>query len=213
MEKPIKLLLAGPPALCACLRERLEGDSRFRLLPRPAGTRLDLVGQCANFEPTILLADFDLLSGDVLADLKGLLTPPAIVGLSPHHSPGLEEMGRSPLVQGTLLYPHIFTPVLNEVLAGIGTGFSYHVPGDSQGLACGLSAYQSQLLQLMALGLDNRRLSAVLGRSHHSIYLTQFQVRRKLGVETNAQAILAAVQEGLAGLFEKPPSESVQERG
>ncbi len=106
----------------------------------------------------------------------------------------------------------LFSPVLGPALEGIASGLIFYAPPNRDTNPFELTRYQFNLLELMAVGLGTQHLAAALGRSINSIYAAQYEIRRKLGVGTNVQAILVAIQHGIVGLLLKPESRVTSER-
>jgi DNA-binding CsgD family transcriptional regulator len=63
-----------------------------------------------------------------------------------------------------------------------------------------LSIYQLDVLRLMVRGDTPEAIAGALQRSVSAIYSAQTQIREKLGVQTNEQAIVAALRERLVPL-------------
>ncbi len=100
---------------------------------------------------------------------------------------------QQPLTRGTLLVEMTASPLLAPVLQGIAGGCTYFTPPLRAAEAFRLSKYELCVLRLMAVGLGPAHMAAQLGRSLHSVYTAQRQIRRKLRVDSNAQARVEAL--------------------
>jgi len=108
-------------------------------------------------------------------------------------------------VRGTLLHRLAASPLLVPVLKGIVEGHEYFTPDTLGNLLCNdLTVEDTILLAPMAIGVQVNDLALDLECTTHMVYIAQCRLRRKLGVDTNEQAILDAIRRKLVGIMTDP---------
>jgi DNA-binding NarL/FixJ family response regulator len=92
-------------------------------------------------------------------------------------------------------------------IRSVAAGGPWFSPKSTQHLVGGkepdthLSEYQRDVLRLMIHGETPQAIAQKLSRSINAIYSAQSQIREKLAVQTNEQAIVTAIQERIVPLL------------
>jgi DNA-binding CsgD family transcriptional regulator len=199
----VRIQLAASPTLCAELRRALR-PTFLKILPGDITSGEGIVVIIDDACPTIVLLEATLPELDLAAsldDLSDLSLRPRVIVIAPKYEPYLPIAQVYPACAGTLLRKQALSPLLPPVVAGIAGGCTYHQPPPKK---TRLTDYEYTLLRLMVLGLDNQQIIDALDCSMNSVYSAQSRLRRKLGVDTNGQAIMVAIQLGLASFLEAP---------
>jgi DNA-binding CsgD family transcriptional regulator len=202
-----RLQIAGPHDLSHALRRQLSGNPHFELLKPLITADDDLIAAVKRAEPDLLLLDMEILEPvprEMFTALSALKSPPRIVAMAPTCEPQLALAQQVALTRATLLREMALSPLLGPVLQGVTASCTYFVPSPGRAGDFHLTAAELGVLRLMAVGIENNRLVRELRRTRHSLYYAQSQIRRKLDVETNEQAIVAAIRHGLVGVLTKP---------
>ncbi len=202
-----RLQIAGPYDLSHILRRQLSGNPHFELLKPLITADDDLIAAVKRAEPDFLLLDMEILEPvprEMFAALDALKLPLRVVAVAPTCEPQLALAQQHPMTRATLLREMTLSPLLGPVLQGVAAGCTYFVPSPGRVGDFHLTAAEMCVLRLMAVGMENTRLVRELKRTLHSLYYAQSQIRRKLDVETNEQAIVAAIRHGLVGVLTKP---------
>lgn len=165
--------------------------------------------------PDILLLDMTLPRLDAPSLFKTLGDrpyPPYVVVTAPSYASHLAQAEQHQVVRGTLLNRLTTSPLLLPVLNGIAEGHTYFTPEASLNLRFSdLTLGDTILLALMAVGMQVYDLACGLDCSTNVIYTTQSQLRKKLGVQTNEQAILAGIRRKLVGVLTEPGDRAFKE--
>ncbi len=107
---------------------------------------------------------------------------------------------------GYILKEEALSSLLPLAIRDVAAGSLWFSPKASQYLIRGgakpieLSTYQLDVLRLMVHGDTPEAIASALQRSVSAIYSAQTQIREKLGVQTNEQAIVTALRERLVPL-------------
>jgi len=203
VPQPTRILLASQPGLGSHLQQLLA-DPCFEVTNGVIATVEDLAQALDRTRPDVLLLDDALPGLDALAALEAISRRkpfPRVLLVAATYSIDLSLAQELPACYGTLLRELALTPLLPPVVRGIAAGSTYYLPPPKPS---DLTPHQYGVLRLMALGLDTYQLAQALRRSINSIYSVQGQIRRKLGVETNQQAIVTAIRLRLVAVLKNP---------
>jgi DNA-binding NarL/FixJ family response regulator len=73
-------------------------------------------------------------------------------------------------------------------------------PGEDQPNSESLTERESEVLQLLAHGLANKQIAALLGISEHTVKFHVSSIYNRLGVSNRAEAVRKGIQQGLVVL-------------
>ncbi len=166
--------------------------------------------------PDVLVVDMTLPHLDtdkVLGRLSSTRIPRYVLATAPRHRPHLTGLQQYRSVKGVLPRRLALSPLIRHVISGIAEGSEYFVAAPpSEYALLGLTKDDTILLGLMGVGLEAGEIAQELGRSIHTIYTWQCQLRKRMDVQTNEQAILAAIRFGLVGVFTDSADRVVRSR-
>lgn len=152
----------------------------------PDGSGIDLIRELHAINPAlpILVVSAWSTQDSILASLRA-----GAVGYVLKEREDLEVMMalRSVLRGGAPIDPFVARRIIEELPSA-----SVTLPDDA-----GLSARESEVLQLVAAGLTNRDIAERLHRSRHTVEAHIKNIYRKLAVTSRTQAALAGRQRGL----------------
>jgi len=207
--------IAAPTELAEAIRRRLDHREAVTVVGETIPDGSCLLDGIAISRPDILLLDMALPSFDAPALFKmldGKRFPPHVVAAAPHYAPYLAQAERYRVVRGTLLHRLAVSPLLPPVLKGIAEGHEYFTPSSALNLPFSdLTPEDTILLALMAVGQQVCDLVHELDCSRHVVYTTQCQLRKKLDVETNEQAILTGIRRKLVAMLTEPDDQATRE--
>jgi two-component system NarL family response regulator len=162
--------------------------------------------------PDILLLDAKMPDFDLLLALDQLseqLPRVHVLVVTALQDPQLAKAAARKHAAGYVLKEEALSALLPLAIRDINNGNVWFSPKASQFLlqdempnagGRGLTEYQLAVLRLMVQGKTPEEIAGLMERSVMSIYNVQRQVRDKLAVETNAQAMVVALTEGLVSL-------------
>jgi DNA-binding NarL/FixJ family response regulator len=193
------------------IRSILKDEADIDVVGESIQSGKELLNQVRRTQPDVLLLDakmpdFDLLVAlDQLAEqfpqvralvVTALQDPQLVKAAAKRHAAGyiLKEEALSallPLAVRDVYAGHLwFSPKASEFL--IDQTLS---PPDTD-----LTDYQLDVLRLMVQGKTPDEIAQAKQRSLRAIYNAQHQIREKLGADTNEQAMVEALKEGLVPL-------------
>ena len=183
----------------------LHGQPDLTIVEPTIRSGKGILDHVATAQPDILLLDvgmpeFQLFS--VLRQLKARGPKPWVFILSACADFTLVKECAAAGVAGYALKDEAISKDLPNIVRSVAAGRKWFSPGASaylvpHAIQDQLSAQQLAVLQLMAQGKLPNEIAAELQRSQMLVYKVQENIRDKLGVETNEQAILAALRERL----------------
>jgi DNA-binding NarL/FixJ family response regulator len=200
-----RVQLAVPRKVFPECLARLRKSQRFQPIGEGVFSGIGLLEAVEDSRPDILLLDLtlpELDSKKALSALADRSYPPYVVATAPRWEPLLVKARLQRVVRGILPHPLALSPVLPHILAGIAEGCEYvvpRIPADHR--LFGLTGDELVLLGLMAAGLEASEIMQELDCTINVVYTNQSQLRKKLGVQTNEQALLAGIGSGLVGIL------------
>lgn len=197
------------------VQKLLHKRPSFFLINDLIASGADLLDAIHASRPDILVLDLELTGLDLPGTYCALSQrrfPPYILAIASCYQPHLAEAERHRLVKGTLLHRLVASPLLVYVLKGIAEGHEYFTPDSALNFIISrLTPDETVLLALMAIGVQPGELVPELDCSLNAIYIAQSQLRRKLEVDTNEQAILLGVRRKLVGMLTLPSDREIKE--
>lgn len=174
-------MLAGVPALYAARRVAARHHERLDGSGYPAGVR------GADLTPLDRLL--------AAADAYHAMTEPR-----PHRG-ALDAEAAAAALQGEVKAGRLDRDAVAAVLRAAG----HRVPSRAAG-SSGLTAREVQVLRLLARGNSNKAIAVALVVSPKTVSSHVEHIYTKLGVASRAAATLFAIQRGLVGSYEAPPT-------
>lgn len=158
--------------------------------------------------PDVLLLDVKMPGFDVLKALTQLAAHAPrtrVIIVTAQQDPQLVKAASEKGAAGYILKEEALSSLLRMAIQGVAEGGTWFSPKASHYLIRGgavsdLSEYQRDVLRLMVCGKTPDEVARNLERSVTAIYSVQGQIRDKLSVETNEQAIVAAIRDRLVPL-------------
>jgi len=203
----IRVQIAGAPDLSRTIRQKLYQQPGIDLLKLISSDPNKLVTAAGQAGADILLLELESIKPfeqDIFSTLESIDAAPAVVLIVHDCEQDMAFAQQQMMVKATLLYEMTTSPLLIQVLKGVAGGCMYFAPPLKNADGYKLSKYELCVLRLMAVGLNPGELARQLNRSQHSIYTAQRHVRRKLGVDTNEQALVAALRYSIVGVLTEP---------
>lgn len=159
--------------------------------------------------PDVLLLDvkmpnFDMLTA--LGQLSALAPRLRVIIITAQQDPQLVKAASEKGAAGYILKEEALSSLLPLAIREVVAGGLWFSPRAGQHLIrrpvieAGLSEYQRDVLRLMVRGETPEGIAKALQRSVSAVYSAQAQIREKLAVETNEQAIVAAIRDRLVPL-------------
>jgi DNA-binding NarL/FixJ family response regulator len=191
------------------LHSILKDEADIELLLPPIRSGREFLAGVQTAQPDILLLDvqmpdFDMLSA--LRQLSDLFPRLRVIIITAQRGQQLVKSAAERGVAGYILKEEALSQLLPAAIRDVAAGETWFSPRASQQLlraaapAIQLSMYQLDILRLMVRGETPETIARALQRSVSAIYTAQAQLREKLGVETNEQAIVIAIRERLVPL-------------
>ena len=160
--------------------------------------------------PDVLLLDAKMPEFDLLVALDQLSTQcphVKVVVVTALQDPQLARAAAKRHAAGYVLKEEALSALLPMAIREVYAGRPWFSPKTSQFLIeqaysakRDLSEYNLEVLRLMVQGKSPQEIGEALGRSVATIYNIQHQIRDKLGVDSNEQAMVVALKEGLVSL-------------
>lgn len=187
----------------------LKSQVDIEIVEPPITSGADLLKNIRAAQPDVLLLDVQMPEFDVLTSLGQLaafMPRLRIIIITAQRDPQLVKAAAERGAAGYILKEEALSSLLPLAIRDVVAGGLWFSPKASQYLIRGgakpieLSTYQLDVLRLMVRGDTPEAVANALQRSVSAIYSAQTQIREKLGVQTNEQAIVAALRERLIPL-------------
>jgi DNA-binding NarL/FixJ family response regulator len=191
------------------LRSILNSQTNIEVIEPPITSGNELFNNIRTAQPDVLLLDVQMPDFDVLTSLTQLaafMPRLRIIIITAQRDPQLVKAAAERGAAGYILKEEALSNLLPLAIQDVFAGGLWFSPKASQYLIRGgakpieLSIYQLDVLRLMVHGDTPEAIASALQRSVSAIYSAQTQIREKLGVQTNEQAIVAALRERLVPL-------------
>ena len=209
---PVTIVLADDHAIWRGGVAALLEDTEFRILAQATSGR-EALEQTRKLQPDIVLMDIRMAGGDgleALAKIKAELPRTAVVMLTTYDNPTYLARAVAGGAAGYLLKGIALDEFLQNLRA-VANGEmllssdelkrSLHTVDertfDAEQLIQPLSKRETQVLQLLATGLPNREIAAVLFVAESTIKTHVEHIIGKLGVSDRVQAAVWAARRGL----------------
>lgn len=204
-ERPqTRIQIAGSQQSCRTTHRHLKVHTNFEVIKPYITEEDDLVETVEQSTPGILVLHIQAdapFSPDVIQGLEDLIPPPHVVVISSTYDPDLLAARNHPAIRATLLSEMATTPLFIAVMEAVNDGFTYHAASPDAAEAYDFTPLETCVLRLMAVGFENTQLVTRLERKADSIYYTQRRIRLKLGVDTNEQALVTAIRDGVVSVL------------
>jgi len=207
---PIRVLIADDHDVVAQgIVSILEGDPSMEILDPPITSGTGLIERVQATKPDVLLLDakmpdFDMLTA--LGQLASIAPRLRVIVVTAQQDLQLVKAAAEKGAAGYILKEEALSSLLPLAIRGVVKGDTWFSPKSTQHLIRGpsaeteLSEYQRDVLRPMVRGEPPEVIASSLQRSVSAVYSAQSQIREKLGVRTNEQAIVAAIRERLVPL-------------
>jgi DNA-binding NarL/FixJ family response regulator len=191
--------------LCSILKDQ----SDIEVVGPFISSGVELLKYLSAAHPDVLLLDVQMPDFDVLTSLGQFSTVMPrlrVIIVTALQDPQLVKAAAQRGAAGYILKEEALSSLLPLAIRDVAAGSLWFSPKASQQLIRGLgspvelSAYQLDILRFMVRGDPPEVIAQTLERSLSAIYSAQAQIREKLGVETNEQAIVLALRERLVPL-------------
>lgn len=191
--------------LYSILREQTD----FEVVEPSISSGPELLDGLEAGKPDVLLLDVQMPDFDALRSLTQLSASKPrlrVVIVTAQRDAQLVKAAAERGAAGYILKEEALSSLLPLAIRDVAAGGVWFSPRASQYLIHGagksiqLSPYQLDVLRLMVRGETPEGIAATLQRSLSAIYSAQTQIRERLGVQTNEQAIVNALRERLVPL-------------
>jgi DNA-binding NarL/FixJ family response regulator len=210
MSQEVKILLVDDhPLVRDGLRARLEAAPHLRVVGEAGSGQeaLELAGQC---QPDLVLMDVNMRGGsgiEATAQLTARYPGIAVLILSMHDKPEYVSQAMQAGARGYVLKDAPGKDIVLAIDTVIGGGIYYSaalarqlaspLAGDNQ-----LTLREQEVLRHIAAGQSNKQIARALDLSVRTVETHRLNIKRKLGIEGQAELIRFAVQR--AGFEENP---------
>lgn len=205
LKRPIRVQIADDhDVVIQGLNSILKGQPDIEIVEPPITSGHGLLENLRAAQPDILLLDVQMPDFDVLTSLTQLATQLPhlrVIIITAQQDPQLVKAAAERGAAGYILKEEALSSLLPPAIREVAVGGLWFSPKASQSLIRGspqpveLSPYQLDVLRLMVRGDTPEMIAGALQRTISAIYSAQTQIREKLGVETNEQAIVMALRE------------------
>jgi len=187
----------------------LKNQSDIEIVEPSIHSGIDLLDTLRAGHSDVLLLDVQMPDFDMLislAQLSAQMPRLRVIIITAQQDPQLVKAAAERGAAGYILKEEALSSLLPIAIRDVAVGNLWFSPKASQYLIRGvvksvdLSPYQLDILRLMVRGDTPENIAVVLQRSLSAIYSAQTQIREKLGVGTNEQAIVTALRERLVPL-------------
>ncbi len=150
------------------------------------------------------MPNFDMLT--TLEQLSTLAPRVKVIVVTAHKDPQLVKAAAKKGATGYILKEEALSNLLPLAIRSVAKGKLWFSPSSTQHLIheeitnVDLSEYQLDVLRLMVAGRTPQQIAVSLQRSNNAVYSAQKQLREKLGLETNEQAVIHAIRHRLVPL-------------
>lgn len=195
------LLVDDHPLVRDGLRARLEAAPRLRVVGE-AGSGQEAIEQAGDCRPDLVLMDVNMKGGsgiDATARLLQHYPGIAVLILSMHDKPEYVTQAIQAGARGYVLKDAPGKDIVLAIDTVMGGGIYYSAALARQ-LACPaasgdiLTAREQEVLDQIAGGQSNKQIARVLDLSVRTVETHRLNIKRKLGIEGQAELIRFAVQ-------------------
>lgn len=216
MPRPVRVLVADDhDVVVEGIQSILREAPDMEVVGPPIRSGEALIETVQKIRPDVLLLDAKMPAFDMPSTLERLaMAMPMlrIIVVTAHQDPQLVKLASDKGAAGYILKEEALSSLLPLAVRDVATGSFWFSPRASRYLLQAsapkydLSEYQRDVLRLMVTGQPPEGVAAALKRSISAIYSAQSQIREKLGVETNEQAIVTAIRDRIVPLGLDGPS-------
>ncbi len=207
LEPHVSVVLAeGHDLLRHSLRGLLDSAAGIHVVAE-AGDLAAGAREAAAQRPDVLVVDLDMPGGSSLELIRGLTERdphPQVVVISGNDALGFAQGALAAGAIGYVLKDHADTELVDAVHAAaeraqyLSASVSRRLAEARRALTGGvLSARETEVLRLIALGYTNQEIATQLGVSPRTVETHRAHVHRKLGMRTRAQLVGYALRRGL----------------
>ena len=210
MSQEVKILLVDDhPLVRDGLRARLEAAPHLRVVGE-AGSGQEALEQAGRCQPDLVLMDVNMRSGsgiEATAQLTARYPGIAVLILSMHDKPEYVSQAMQAGARGYVLKDAPGKDIVLAIETVMGGGIYYSAALARQ-LASPLAAdnqltsREQEVLRHIAAGQSNKQIARELDLSVRTVETHRLNIKRKLGIEGQAELIRFAVQR--AGFEENP---------
>lgn len=187
----------------------LQNEPGIELIKPHLQTAKNLVNELLKSQPDVLLLDvrmpeFDIL--EALTSLRTALPNMRVIVVTAHQDPQLVKAAAKKGAAGYILKEEALSNLLPMAVREVAGGNRWFSPKSSHRLLnaetpyTGLSEYQLDVLRMMVQGKTPNSIALSLNKSVAAVYSAQNQIREKLSLETNEQAIITAIKQRIVPL-------------
>jgi len=210
MSQEVKILLVDDhPLVRDGLRARLEAAPHLRVVGEAGSGQeaLELAGQC---QPDLVLMDVNMRASsgiEATAQLTARYPGIAVLILSMHDKPEYVSQAMQAGARGYVLKDAPGKDIVLAIETVMGGGIYYSaalarqlaspLAGDNQ-----LTSREQEVLRHIAAGQSNKQIARALDLSVRTVETHRLNIKRKLGIEGQAELIRFAVQR--AGFEDNP---------
>ena len=210
MSEDVKILLVDDhPLVRDGLRARLEASAHLRVVGE-AGSSQEALEQAGRCQPDLVLMDVNMRGGsgiEATAQLTERYPGIAVLILSMHDKPEYVSQAMQAGARGYVLKDAPGKDIVLAIETVMGGGIYYsaalarqlaspHAP-DNQ-----LTSREQEVLRHIAAGQSNKQIARTLDLSVRTVETHRLNIKRKLGIEGQAELIRFAIQR--AGFGENP---------
>ncbi len=208
-EQDIHILLVDDhPLVRDGLRARLEAAPRLRVVGE-AGSAEEALEQAGSLQPDLVLMDVNMrgdsnTSGiEATARLTQRYPGIAVLMLSMHDRPEYVTQAIQAGARGYVLKDAPGKDIVLAIDTVIGGGIYYSAalarqlaspPAGASGYGEGLTAREQEILRFIAAGQSNKGIARELDLSVRTVETHRLNIKRKLGIEGQAELIRYAIQ-------------------
>jgi len=208
-EQDIHILLVDDhPLVRDGLRARLEAAPRLRVVGE-AGSAEEALEQAGALRPDLVLMDVNMRGGsntsgiEATARLLERYPGIAVLMLSMHDRPEYVTQAIQAGARGYVLKDAPGKDIVLAIDTVIGGGIYYSAalarqlagpPSAASGIGEGLSPREQEILRFIAAGQSNKGIARELDLSVRTVETHRLNIKRKLGIEGQAELIRYAIQ-------------------
>jgi len=200
--KVVRILLVDDhPLVRDGLRARLESSSHLHVVAE-AGCGREALAQVNEYQPDLVLMDVNMRGGsgiEATAELTKLHPGIAVLMLSMHDKPEYVSQAMAAGARGYVLKDAPGKDIVLAIETVMGGGIYYSAalarqlanpstPSDQ------LTAREHEVLKHIAAGQSNKQIARELDLSVRTVETHRLNIKRKLGIEGQAELIRFAVQ-------------------
>jgi DNA-binding NarL/FixJ family response regulator len=202
------LLVDDHPLVRDGLRARLEAAPRLRVVGE-AGSAEEALEQAGLLQPDLVLMDVNMRGGsntsgiEATARLLERYPGIAVLMLSMHDRPEYVTQAIQAGARGYVLKDAPGKDIVLAIDTVMGGGIYYSAalarqlagpPSAASGIGEGLTAREQEILRFIAAGQSNKGIARELDLSVRTVETHRLNIKRKLGIEGQAELIRYAIQ-------------------